>query len=131
MKKLLMMIVLLAGCAVQALAQSGSIKGVVLDDKDEPVFGATVKVFEGGLVKGNATTDEDGNYVVKPLVPGRYDVTVAYIGYGFILFGLRVIIVKVVDHLFNTHSISGRHLPCVDETAHIAVRCTVYIYRYG
>lgn len=68
--------------AGQVVAQSGSaITGTVLDEKKEPIIGAVVRVFEGGLQKGGAQTDVDGIYTIKPLSPGRYDVVVSYLGY--------------------------------------------------
>ncbi len=56
------------------------ILGVVTDKKKEPIINATVKVTQGGVLKGGGITDYDGKYSVKPLDPGLYDVTVSYTG---------------------------------------------------
>ena len=79
----LFIVLLITAISGQAVAQglSGAIQGTVVDDKNEPVFGAIVQVSVGGLTKGGAVTDEDGKYIVKPLAPGRYDVKVNYTGY--------------------------------------------------
>lgn len=83
MKRLLTMltamIVFVANIAAQG--QSGEISGTVVDDKNEPVFGAKVRITSGGITKGGAVTDENGEYVIKPLAPGRYDMKVNYSGY--------------------------------------------------
>lgn len=83
MKRLLTMltamIVFVANIAAQS--QSGEISGTVVDDKNEAVFGAIVQVTSGGITKGGAVTDENGEYVIKPLAPGRYDMKVNYSGY--------------------------------------------------
>lgn len=77
-----LIVVVITGFAGQALAQgtSGAILGTVLDANGDPVINAQVQVFGGGIAKGGTVTDFDGNYVIKPLEPGRYDVRVNYIG---------------------------------------------------
>lgn len=85
MTSLLRFILVLVITAIsgQAIAQgnSGAVVGTVIDDKGEPVINAQVRAVEGGMTKGGAVTDFDGNFVIKPLAPGRYDVIVNYIGY--------------------------------------------------
>lgn len=82
MKRLLSILILVAGCFTQLSAQgTGSIQGTVLDDKNEPIFNAVVEVYLGGVVKAGTVTDFDGNYVVKPLLTGRYDVKVKSLGF--------------------------------------------------
>ncbi|MES2132094.1 MAG: carboxypeptidase regulatory-like domain-containing protein [Bacteroidota bacterium] len=58
-------------------AQSGALKGQILNDDKLPVFGATVKVLQGGALIGGAVTDEDGKYTYKPLNPGNYDLVIS------------------------------------------------------
>ena len=69
-----------------ALVGSGSamaqeILGNVTDQKKEPLVTASVKVMQGGILKGGGVTDFDGHYSVKPLEPGSYDVIFSYTGY--------------------------------------------------
>lgn len=61
--------------------QSGSVTGTVVDEKKEPVIGAVVEAIQGGIVKGGSPTDVDGNYTIKPLAPGRYEIKVNYSSY--------------------------------------------------
>ena len=73
----------LAFMSMFALAQSGSLKGKVTDtDTKEPVPFAQVVVKLGGKMVGGSTTDMDGNYTIKPIVPGKYDVEISFMGYG-------------------------------------------------
>ncbi|MES2702448.1 MAG: carboxypeptidase-like regulatory domain-containing protein [Bacteroidota bacterium] len=65
-------------CGLQAGAQE--VAGKVLDDKKEPFISVPVMVYQGGVLKGGTITDYDGNYSVKPLEPGTYDVYVAHSG---------------------------------------------------
>lgn len=77
------MLIALVGSMTQLWAQGapGSIQGNVLDDRKEPLISAVVEVLQGGKVKGGATTDFDGNFVVKSLPPGRYDVKARSVGF--------------------------------------------------
>ena len=77
------MLLIAMGVVVQLYAQgtSGAIVGKVTDNNNEVIINAVVQVIQGGIAKGGAVTDYDGNYIVKPLAPGRYDVVVRFIGY--------------------------------------------------
>ncbi len=65
-------------CSVAAFAQTGKISGKIIDEKKEPVMGATVVV--AGTTLGSAT-DMDGNYTIEGVSPGEARVQVSYIGY--------------------------------------------------
>ncbi len=61
---------------------SGTLKGKVTDkDTKEPLPFVTVIVFDQGNVVNGGTTDIDGEYSIKPLDPGTYDVRIEYVGY--------------------------------------------------
>ncbi len=59
---------------------NGEIYGKVVDEKKQPVDFASVQAFEGGILKGGAKTDLNGNYSIKPLAPGTYEIRVSYLG---------------------------------------------------
>ncbi|OSZ82818.1 hypothetical protein CAP35_06025 [Chitinophagaceae bacterium IBVUCB1] len=69
-------LLLFVGFAGTAMAQVGGIVGKVLDDKKEPIMGAVVEVSQAGVKKAGDATDEDGNYNIRALNPGRYDVVI-------------------------------------------------------
>ena len=72
-------IMLLALVANAALAQNGTIKGVVTDDQTGATLpGATVLVEKTAY---GAATDMDGKYVIANLPPGSYSLLVRFIGY--------------------------------------------------
>ena len=58
------------------------IHGVVTDKKKEPLVNASVLIKQNGIMKAAAVTDFDGNYSIKGLDSGYYDVTVSYVGYN-------------------------------------------------
>ena len=61
------------------------IRGVVVDEADEPVAGVEIWAMGGdvgSMIDGDdhATTSSSGEFVIGPLVPGRYRLTPAYPG---------------------------------------------------
>ncbi len=58
--------------------QTGTVNGTVLDDKKEPVMGATIKVKGSGL---GAATDMDGKYSIANVPTGKQVLQISYIGY--------------------------------------------------
>jgi hypothetical protein len=68
-------LLLVSSMALQA--QNGAIRGQILNDDHLPVFGATVKLLQGGSLVGGASTDEDGKYTIKPLNAGSYEIFVS------------------------------------------------------
>jgi len=66
-----------------AFAQDGALKGRVTDaDTKEGIYTAQVVVKLGGKLIGGATTDFSGDYTIKPIPAGKYDVEVSFMGYG-------------------------------------------------
>jgi len=66
-------------CRILFSQDYGSIRGRVVDMKDNrPVFG--VNIFIKGTLIGT-TTDREGRYGIKDIVPGIYTVFVSHIGY--------------------------------------------------
>ncbi|PID95050.1 MAG: hypothetical protein CSA95_01550 [Bacteroidetes bacterium] len=82
LKKLLLTLGILLLMGVMVFAQDGTLKGVIIDaDTKEPIPFANVVVLVDGIQKGGGSTDFDGNYTIKPIVPGRYDVKATSVGY--------------------------------------------------
>ncbi len=67
---------------LQSVAQE--IAGKVIDEKKEPVINATITVYRNNIKKGGTVSDFDGNYLIKSLDAGQYDLIVSYIGYDSI-----------------------------------------------
>lgn len=63
--------------AAPAAAQTGQVKGKVVDDKNQPVEGATVTIemIEGMTRKYETKTNRRGEYVQVGLQPGMYRIT--------------------------------------------------------
>lgn len=73
--------ILLVGSAV-AFAQTGTLKGKVLDKaNNEAIPFANVVIEVNGNQVGAGTTNFDGEYTIKPIPPGKYTVKATYVGY--------------------------------------------------
>src|SRR6185312_1559109 len=61
-----------------AFAQTGSIRGKVVDETNQSLPGASVSI--DGTTLGS-TTDVNGNYAINGLQPGNYTITAKFLGY--------------------------------------------------
>ncbi len=69
-------------CTAAIAQQTGSIKGKVLNKSTgEPLPFANVVAESNGNQVGGAQTDIDGNFNIKPLKPGTYDIRATFVGY--------------------------------------------------
>jgi len=69
---------------LSASAQNGDISGKVKDERGEGFAFAKVTLLDttGIKIGKTFTTDADGNYALKPLAPGKYNV--AYSGKNYV-----------------------------------------------
>ncbi|PLW97692.1 MAG: hypothetical protein C0593_07920 [Marinilabiliales bacterium] len=82
LKKLLLTLGIVLFTSVMIFAQDGTLKGKITDaDSNEPIPFANIVVMVDGIQKGGASSDFDGNFTIKPIVPGRYDVKATTVGY--------------------------------------------------
>ena len=81
--KLLACAVFLLTAALHGFAQpsTGVIKGTVTDQLSGLVTNATVVLKNGKLTGKTTTTDNEGNYEIRGLPPGKYDLTISAIGF--------------------------------------------------
>ena len=64
---------------------SGTLKGRILDkESNEPIPFANVVIYSGTTQLTGVTSDFDGNYTIKPIASGYYDIKVSYIGYTLV-----------------------------------------------
>ncbi len=71
---------------------NGTLTGTIVDAKtNEPMPFVNIVVMQNGVQKGGAQTDMDGNYQIKPLAAGYYNVEARFVGYKkSIKTGVRV-----------------------------------------
>ena len=80
-KKVLLTIGLLLIAQMAVFAQ-GTMKGQITDQKSgEPLIGANVVAKQDGQIMGGGRTDWEGNYTIKGLQVGKYEIEVSYMGY--------------------------------------------------
>ena len=73
---------LFAVLTVHAQVGAGSLKGKITDKiTGEPLPFVNVVIENRGTQVSGGATDFDGEYFIKPIAPGTYDVIVTYVGY--------------------------------------------------
>ncbi|MFC2113928.1 carboxypeptidase regulatory-like domain-containing protein [Bacteroidota bacterium] len=80
-----------------AQSSYGTLVGKVTDAKTgEPLIGCNVVVTLEGVQKGGASTNIDGDFVIKPIPPGKYNIQATYIGYrDVVIQGFQVFSGKI------------------------------------
>ncbi|PKP18643.1 MAG: hypothetical protein CVU05_13120 [Bacteroidetes bacterium HGW-Bacteroidetes-21] len=103
MLKNLLLLIFVVGITTSAFSQSGTLKGKVLDGSTgEGIAFANVSIESNGQVITGGMTDFDGNYTIKPVPAGVYDVKASYVGYQSLqLKGLRVMAGKITFQDFK------------------------------
>lgn len=97
LKKLLFTATIVLSASLLAFSQSGTLKGKILDKQTkEPVPFANVIIEQGGKQSGGSTTDIDGNYTIKPIPPGKYDLKATFVGYKPIMVTNVVIVANQI-----------------------------------
>ncbi len=82
LRTLLLTLGIILTSSLLVFSQSGTLKGTITDKSTgEPIPFANVVVELGGTQVGGASSDFDGNYIVKPIQPGKYDIKATFVGY--------------------------------------------------
>ena len=83
MRKRVLFIFLILFATVKLNAQTGALKGKILDaTTGEAIPFANVVVLRNGNIIGGGVSDFDGNYTVKPIPVGKFTVKSSFIGYN-------------------------------------------------
>ncbi len=86
LKNLLLTVGLILTSSVILFGQSGALQGKVIDKETrEPIPFANIVLENRGSQVGGATSDFDGNYQIKPINPGQYDLKATYVGYKSVM----------------------------------------------
>ncbi|MDP4267183.1 MAG: carboxypeptidase regulatory-like domain-containing protein, partial [Bacteroidota bacterium] len=114
-KKLLCVVALLISANSYIIAQSsGTLKGKVVDEKNNPLPFATIKVELGGKLIGGAKSDFEGFYTIKPIPGGKYDVSATCISFKTIVFNSVVITPDKITFLDFNMTSSAKSLEVVE-----------------
>lgn len=119
---------LLFVCCVSGFSQNEMVKGVVHDAANNPISFANVTVSEvnnDGEVASNflkgTTTDELGSFEISGLQPGKYQLSIRYIGYTEVQkivtapSDLGVILLEIAAENLNETVVMGRR-PTIQKT---------------
>jgi outer membrane receptor protein involved in Fe transport len=79
---LIVFTLLFASVASFAQSGSGSLKGTIKDSKTgEAIPFANIVIEVGGIQIGSGQSNINGEYLIKPIDPGSYEVKTSYVGY--------------------------------------------------
>ncbi|MEM6633468.1 MAG: carboxypeptidase-like regulatory domain-containing protein, partial [Bacteroidota bacterium] len=79
--KLLWICLIIGGFTFEGMAKSGTLRGKVSDgESGEVLLGATIRMFQDGVMKGGAYTDVEGSYTISA-APGAYTLIISYLSY--------------------------------------------------
>lgn len=115
LRKLLSTLTVVVASATFVFAQNeGSLKVRLLDKANkETIPFANVVVEMGGIQMGIGTTNIDGELIIKPLNPGKYNVKATYVGYQAVeLKDISVTVGKMVS--VNIELAAGQQLAEVE-----------------
>lgn len=102
-----LVLLLLLAIPVFTFAQSGKVVGKVTDlETGEPLIGANIIIVSTSL---GAATDENGDYIILNVPPGKYDIKARYIGY-------REQLIKGVNVSVNLTTETNFQLPTEEYT---------------
>ncbi len=95
MKKVYSFLVAFIAIAVIANAQSqlGELRGTVINGKTKkPLDYASIQLKLNGIVKAQVLSDDEGEFIIKPLQPGEYTMEISYAGYQpLVLSGINIV----------------------------------------
>src|SRR4051812_127834 len=80
-RKFYLLIIVFTVAFLNAQSQTGEIRGKVTEKGGKEVPFASVAAMVNGVQVQAAIADFDGNYSIKPLNPGKYDVQATAVGY--------------------------------------------------
>ena len=107
-QKIILGLFLLIGITSNAQNNTGEIQGKVFEEEsNEPL--AFAHVFtQVGEQKIGTTTDLDGKFVLKPLKPGVYNVTVTYVGKDSILISKIEVDPEKITYIKDCYVTDGK-----------------------
>ncbi len=89
MKGRLFYVAVMTVLSMQLWAQTGSIKGKVLDDLGLGMPGANILLNTDPIL--GTISDNQGNYLLSSIAPGQYTLTVSYMGYQTVNYDVTVV----------------------------------------
>lgn len=99
-RNLLLTLGLIFTTGIMLHAQQGALQGKVVDkDTKEPVPFANIILDNNGTQVGGTTSDFDGNYTIKPIPPGKYNLKATFVGYKTVITqGITIAADKIRFH---------------------------------
>jgi len=105
LRKLLILVGVLLAANVLVIAQSGTLKGKIIDSKTkETIPFASVVLENAGKQIGGTAADINGEYTIKPIPPGTYDLRASFVGYNTIF--IKNVVIKPDAYVYQDLSLT-------------------------
>ena len=114
MSKIYVLIIACLLTAFSSIAQSGKLAGKILNDKNEPLAGVSVKISGS---EGGTTTDIEGRFTLTLTVGKKYELTFSAVGYGSKTIDEVEVTAGQVTDLNVSLAATGKNLNTVTVTA--------------
>ena len=86
LKKIYAVVLFLLSATAIGFAQDGTLKGKLIDEANgEAISFANVQLEQNGNSIARTIADIDGNFTIKPIPPGKYDLKAVMVGYQTIM----------------------------------------------
>ncbi len=116
LKTILTLCVLIISSSIFAQSE-GTIKGTVLNEKSAPMPFAPVAILQDSTIVAIAQTDENGEFTIKNLIPGKYNIKSVYSSYNTFLLEKVSVNPNQVRYVTINMTLSSTKLPDVIITA--------------
>ena len=85
--------------SANCLAQTASVKGTVKDMAGNPISNATISLGNTAL---GSTTDTQGKFIIKKIIPGAYEIKFSHVGFQSISKAIDTKANETVEVNFET-----------------------------
>ncbi|HET7817792.1 MAG TPA: TonB-dependent receptor [Bacteroidia bacterium] len=86
LKKIYAVVLFLLSATAIGFAQDGTLKGKLIDEANgEAISFANIQLEQSGNSIARTIADIDGNFTIKPIPPGKYDLKAVMVGYQTIM----------------------------------------------
>lgn len=125
-QKLLLTVAVVLASTMLVFSQAGSLKGKITNkDSKDPIPFANIVIESGGHMVTGGTSDFQGEYHIRPINPGTYDLVISYVGFepqkikGLIIKSGQVVFynieMKPTQTVMTTFVVTEYAVPLIDK----------------
>ncbi len=114
----LWLVLMLFNTTLFAQSTLGELRGKITDSKtNKPLDYASLSLKKNGIVKAQVLSDDDGEFIIKPLMPDTYSLEISYSGYTpMVITGIVIVENQATYKNISMTPRSGGELKCLTIT---------------